>query len=76
MAAHPRPLRFGVQIRDARQTITIGGADIEAATALELPLNAAVAHVQRIAVDQRGVVIAVSNGTYRGDIVRIDVKLK
>jgi GntR family transcriptional regulator len=66
----------GVVITDARQTITMGGADIDQAAALELPLNAAVAHVQRVAVDQRGVIIAISNGVYRGDIVRIDLKLK
>lgn len=66
----------GVTITDARQTVTIGGADIDEAEALELPLNAPVAHVQRAAVDQRGVVIAISNGVYRGDVVRIDLKLK
>lgn len=66
----------GVIIADARQVITIAGADIDEAAALELPLNAPVAHVERIVIDQRGVVVAVSNGTYRGDVVRIGLKLK
>jgi GntR family transcriptional regulator len=66
----------GVRITDARQTLTIGTADIETATALQLPLNAPVAHVRRAAVDQRGVLILVADGIYRGDVVRIDIKLR
>jgi GntR family transcriptional regulator len=41
-----------------------------------LPLNAPVAYVHRAAVDARGVLILVANGIYRGDVVRLDVKLK
>ncbi|MBP0464017.1 GntR family transcriptional regulator [Roseomonas sp. PWR1] len=66
----------GVRISDARQTLTIGTADIETATALQLPLNAPIAHVRRAAVDQRGVLILVADGIYRGDVVRIDIKLR
>ena len=66
----------GVRITDARQTLTIGTADVETATALQLPLNAPVAHVRRAAVDQRGVLILVADGIYRGDVVRIDIKLR
>lgn len=66
----------GVLITDARQTLTIGTADIETATALQLPLNAPVAHVRRAAVDQRGVLILVADGIYRGDVVRLDIKLR
>ena len=66
----------GVRITDARQSLTIGTADIETATALQLPLNAPVAHVRRAAVDQRGVLILVADGIYRGDVVRIDIKLR
>lgn len=66
----------GVRIIDARQTLTIGSADIETATALQLPLNAPIAHVRRAAVDQRGVLILVADGIYRGDVVRIDIKLR
>jgi len=66
----------GVRISDARQTLTIGAADVETAAALKLPLNAPVAYVHRAAVDARGVLILVANGIYRGDVVRLDVKLK
>ena len=66
----------GVRISDARQALTIGTADVETATALQVPLNAPVAHVRRAAVDQRGVLILVADGIYRGDVVRIDIKLR
>lgn len=66
----------GMRISDARQTLTIGAADVETAAALNLPLNAPVAHVLRAAVDGRGVLVLVANGIYRGDVVRLDVKLK
>jgi GntR family transcriptional regulator len=66
----------GVRIVDARQTLTIGAADVETAAALNLPLNAPVAYVHRAAVDARGVLVLVADGIYRGDVVRLDVKLK
>ena len=66
----------GVRITDARQTLTIGTADVETAAALQVPLNAPVALVHRAAVDQRGVRVLVADGIYRGDIVRIDIKLR
>ncbi|WP_199231243.1 GntR family transcriptional regulator [Falsiroseomonas bella] len=66
----------GVRIGDARQTLTIGTADVETAAALRVPLNAPVAHVRRAAVDQRGVLVMVADGIYRGDVVRIDIKLR
>ncbi len=66
----------GVKIAEARQTLTIGSADVETAASLQVPLNAPVAHVHRVAVDPGGIVLLVANGIYRGDMVRIDVKLK
>jgi GntR family transcriptional regulator len=66
----------GVRIAGARQTLTVGAADVETAAALDLPLNAPVAHVRRAAVDARGVLVLVADGTYRGDVVRLDMKLK
>ena len=65
----------GVRVADARQTLTIGAADVEAAAGLGLALNAPVAHVRRVAVNQRGVVVLVADGIYRGDVVRIDIRL-
>ena len=66
----------GVKIVDAQQTLTISTADIEIAALLNLPLNAPVCHVSRSAVDQRGKLVLVSNGIYRGEVVRVDIKLK
>jgi len=66
----------GVRIGDARQTLTIGMADVETAAALHLPLNAPVAHVLRAATNPRGVLLLVAEGIYRGDMVRIDIKLR
>jgi GntR family transcriptional regulator len=66
----------GVRISDARQTLTIGTADVETAAALQIPLNAPIAHVHRAAVDQRGALVLVADGIYRGDLVRIDIKLR
>ncbi|WP_237182194.1 GntR family transcriptional regulator [Roseomonas marmotae] len=65
----------GVTIADARQTLTISTADVEVAERLKMPLNAPVAHVRRVAIEQDGRVILVADGIYRGDMVRIDIKL-
>ena len=51
-------------------------ADVEVAAALQIPLNAPVAHVHRAAIDSGGNLVLVANGIYRGDVVRLDVKLK
>jgi len=66
----------GVKVADSRQTLTIGAADVETANYLGIPLNAPVAHVHRSIADNRGRIILLSNGIYRGDLVRLDVKLK
>ncbi|WP_439549426.1 GntR family transcriptional regulator [Falsiroseomonas sp.] len=66
----------GITIAEARQTLTIGSADVETAAALQLPLNAPVAHVHRTAMDADGTTLLIANGIYRGDMVRIDVKLR
>jgi GntR family transcriptional regulator len=66
----------GVEVSDARQTLTVGGADIETAAMLEIPLNAPIAHVHRSAVDQHDRLVLIASGIYRGDVIRVDVKLK
>ncbi|MDH3440549.1 MAG: GntR family transcriptional regulator [Gammaproteobacteria bacterium] len=66
----------GLEIKDARQTLTIGAADIETAELMKLPLNAPIAHVQRSAVDSKGRIVLISNASYRGDIVRVDTQLR
>jgi GntR family transcriptional regulator len=66
----------GIRIKDARQSLTIGTADVETAQALNLPLNAPIACVYRSVVDRAGSLIFIGEGLYRGDQVRIDMKLK
>jgi GntR family transcriptional regulator len=66
----------GLAIKDARQTLTIGTADVETAQQLDLPLNAPVAFVHRSVVDQSGCLVFIGEGIYRGDVVRIDIKLR
>jgi GntR family transcriptional regulator len=66
----------GLQIKDARQTLMIGTADMETAERLKLPLNAPIACVHRSVADQSGCLVFVGEGIYRGDVVRIDMKLR
>ncbi|MEX6508453.1 GntR family transcriptional regulator [Jiella sp. M17.18] len=65
-----------VKIVDARQVMTIGMADLETATRLNIPLGEPIAKVKRLAVDEAGTLILVANGLYRGDLVKIAVKLR
>lgn len=65
-----------VRIADARQTLTLGAADVETARQLELPLNAPIAQVNRSVLDQHGRLVLIANGLYRGDVFRLDMRLK
>jgi GntR family transcriptional regulator len=62
-----------LDLAEVRQTITVGSADVEISDMLEVPLNAPVAYVHRTAVDDGGTVVFVGNGTYRGDVIRLDI---
>lgn len=66
----------GLELTDVRQTLTVGTSDPEISNLLQLPLNAPVAHVHRSAVDRSGKLVFYGAGIYRGDVVRLDVKLK
>ena len=66
----------GMKIKEAGQTMTIGSADLETAELLNLPLNAPVAYVNRYIKDNKGYVVLVTHGIYRGDVVRLDIKLR
>ena len=65
----------GLRIVDARQILTIGSADPEISELLGIALGDPVAHVQRIAVAADGTLALIANGVYRGDMVRVDIKL-
>jgi len=64
------------RIKSARQTLTIGTADLEAARLLQIPLNSPVAEVRRVFTTADRTVIYLGEVTYRGDFVRIDMDLR
>jgi GntR family transcriptional regulator len=66
----------GVKVADARQTLVISTADVEAAQRLDIQVNAPVALVDRSVVDRSKCLVLLASGTYRGDMVRMDIKLK
>lgn len=66
----------GLRVKDARQTLIVGTADFESSELLDIPINAPLAIVQRTVVDQSGCLVFIGEGFYRGDMVRIDMKLK
>jgi GntR family transcriptional regulator len=63
-------------ISSARQTLTIGTADLEAAKLLQIPLNSPVAEVRRVFTTADRTVIYLGEVTYRGDFIRIDMDLR
>jgi GntR family transcriptional regulator len=63
-------------ISSARQTLTIGTADLEVAKLLQVPLNSPVAEVRRVFTSADRTVIYLGEVTYRGDFVRIDMDLR
>ena len=63
-------------ISTARQTLTIGAADLEVARLLQVPLNSPVAEVRRVFTAADGTVIYLGEVTYRGDFIRIDMDLR
>jgi len=66
----------GVTIANAIQSLSIGTADLEVASLLDLPLNGPFCYIDRTAVSKAGRVVVISKGIYRGDVVRMDMKLK
>ncbi len=65
-----------VRIARARQTLTVGGADVETSGHLGVPVNAPVAEVRRVCTTPDGTVIYLGEVTYRGDFVRYEMDLK
>lgn len=66
----------GLKIVDARQTLTIRTADMETAALLNISINAPIATIYRSVVDKSGCLVYIGEGIYRGDVVRVDFKLK
>ncbi len=63
-------------VADAIQVVTIGAADLETSTQLNISIGDPVARVQRIAVNKHGDIMLLANGIYRGDMMKIEVKLR
>lgn len=64
-----------VKIGSARQTLSIGTAGAEAATALNISVSAPVAEVRRVFCAPDGTVIYLGELVYRGDYIRVDMNL-
>lgn len=60
----------------ARQVLTISTADVHTAALLEVAVNAPVAIMRRAILSKAGVLIYASEGTYRGDRVRLEIDLR
>jgi GntR family transcriptional regulator len=65
-----------LKIATARQTLTIGTADLEVARLLKVPLNSPVAEVRRVFTTSDHGVIYLAEVTYRGDFIRFDMDLR
>ena len=60
----------------ARQTFSIGAADLDVSRHLRIPLGAPVAEVRRVFASEERRVLYLGEVTYRGDFVRIEMDLK
>lgn len=65
----------GSCIDKVRQTLTVDGANQEAADLLELPLGAPVATVRRTITDKSGICVYLADVIYRGDVVKLEIDL-
>lgn len=63
-------------VSKAQQTVTVGMADLDTAAVLDIALNAPVCLVDRSVADETGTLVLMSKGIYRGDLVRMDMRLK
>lgn len=59
----------------AHQTLTIGSAEPDIATYLEVPIGVPVGMLRRVICDEEGVAVYVGDLTYRGDVLRMEVDL-
>jgi GntR family transcriptional regulator len=78
---NPAPYRtvhrhLGLRVGRAEQTLLVGTADMEEAHLLGIPLNAPIVLAYRSVFDRDGVLVHESDGVYRGDFVRVRMRLK
>ncbi|MBM3598720.1 MAG: GntR family transcriptional regulator [Alphaproteobacteria bacterium] len=67
---------LGVDIARARQTLTIGTADVEVAGRIKIPVNSPVGEVRRVFNAPDGTVMYLAEVIYRGDFIRVDMDLR
>lgn len=65
-----------VRIRHARQTVTLGTADVEVSEHLGVALHSPVALVRRVFTAADGTVIYLAEVTYRGDYIHFEMDLR
>ena len=65
----------GLEISRAHQTLAIGAADMEAAQALGIALNAPTAEARCVVADASGTVVYIGEITYPGDRVHLNIEL-
>jgi GntR family transcriptional regulator len=65
----------GVKLSRARQTLSVGAADVETAAHFRLPLNAPTVEARCVVEDADGVAVYVGEITYRGDVVHLEIEL-
>ena len=76
-AADPAQNRARAAWPGRARTMTIGMADVERRfVVLQIPLNAPVAQVRRIALDRQGTIVYVGEGVYRGDAIAMEIELR
>jgi GntR family transcriptional regulator len=66
----------GLKIARARQTLTIGTADMEVAGHIRVPVNSPIAEVRRVFNSPDGTVMYLAEVIYRGDFIRLDMDLR
>lgn len=65
----------GLRLGKVYQTLTVRQADINLHEMLDVPLNSPIVQVSRTVLDDAGNIIFVGDGMYRGDVVRLDIKV-
>lgn len=68
--------RLGLRVGRAEQSIVVGTASMEDAHLLRISLNAPIVIAYRSVFDRDGLLVHESEGVYRGDFVRIRMRLK
>ncbi|KRT56142.1 GntR family transcriptional regulator [endosymbiont of Ridgeia piscesae] len=64
-----------IQIRSARQVVTLGTAEMDIAEHLQIGVDAPVANLHRTVLDANNTLIYVAEVVYRGDLIKLDINL-